>query len=453
MKNLLIFGVLYFIRFWARLALTLHKPRIIGIAGSVGKSSTRNALYAAFKDHLKIKMVYGNSETGIPFGILGIKVEDFSFGSWLQMLLFCPFGLFYLQNTDYLIVEMGIDDPYPPHNMEYLLSIVKPHIAISLNISATHTMQFEKLLKENRYKEIKKSDQLNFLLTKIAEEDTKIITQSQCTVGIYNSNNKYIKDSLSSYKSSNLRTFGKEKTNDIWISDYSVSLKGTSFSLILKNNKAVQFTFNDFVLPFAYWEAFAVVCLGAEELQVPLEKVQSSVEKNFNLPKGRASILKGIQNSIIIDSSYNSSKEAVFAFLDLISILKKETKREVVFVFGDMRELGEEAEGEHSDVFAQLPGLVDYLYCVGPLTKEFVIPSINKKQFKGFLWFENSQKAGEYLKNNLPKNSLVLVKGSQNNIYLEEVVAKLLANNSDTSKLCRQNSFWKHKKNKYFSAA
>jgi hypothetical protein len=53
-------------------------------------------------------------------GDLGIEINGYGILSWLSMLIRAPFGLLYLGGTQYLIAEMGIDEPDPPKNMEYL---------------------------------------------------------------------------------------------------------------------------------------------------------------------------------------------------------------------------------------------------------------------------------------------------------------------------------------------
>ena len=122
MKRLLTSRALSYLRFFAKKALAKHQPTVIGVAGSVGKSSTRNAIEAILKDHFPTKSV-GNSETGIPLGILGMKPENYTKLDWAKMLLKSPFNLNFLQGTKYLIAEMGIDEPDPPKNMGYLLTI------------------------------------------------------------------------------------------------------------------------------------------------------------------------------------------------------------------------------------------------------------------------------------------------------------------------------------------
>jgi len=442
MKKLFLWIVVLYLRFWAHIALRINNVRVIGIAGSVGKSSTRNILYTALKDNAKVKNIFGNSETGIPLGILGIKPEGYDVLTWLGMLLRAPFGIFYIRGSKWIIVEMGIDEPYPPRNMQYLLSIVRPDIAISLNISATHTQQFEILLREERYKNIIASERYEFLLKKIAEDDVSIITKSGCDVGIYNRDDEYIAREINEFenkKETKLLSFGTG--GDVEYEGYKLNLEKTVFEFVMKQQK-ISVNIEGYVLPKEYREVIAACLLAASEVGVDVEKAARSIEKNFTIPKGRSSILEGINGSVIIDSSYNASRTATIAFLKMIKKLKKQTEREVVFLFGDMRELGREAEREHEEVNNYIRGVVDYLYCVGPLTEKYVMPEFEKKNLKDLKWFENSLEAGVYLKANIPSKALVLVKGSQNTIFLEEAVKQILRNENDTNRLCRQEGYW-----------
>jgi UDP-N-acetylmuramyl pentapeptide synthase len=162
--------------------------------------------------------------------------------------------------------------------------------------------------------------------------------------------------------------------------------------------------------------------------------------------------------------------------LNLLKLLKKRLTtspdsigasdhRPIVFLFGDMRELGDGAKTEHEVIAQKLIGIVDYLYCVGPLTREYVItyignlkllaPSeaegeIGNLKFKNIRCFDTSIRAGEYLKDHLPKNALVLVKGSQNTIFLEEAIKYILADKKDEAWLCRQEQYWLRKKERFF---
>ena len=457
MHKFLVWFVLYNLKFWAKVTLKLNKPYIVGIAGSVGKSSTRNALYAVLKDHFKTKVVSGNSETGVPLGILGLKLPAYKTSDWLKVLLSAPKRINNLKNTQYLIVEMGIDDPYPPKNMEYLLSIVKPDMAIDLNVTATHTMQFEILLTQN----IK--DSLAFLLKKIAEEDSKIITKSGCKVAIYNADDENLVNVIDKEKnklSAKLLTFGKRRENSLRLTTYEITPKKTRFTYTYESKKGereIILSFPGMILPPAYQETFASVILSCHELGLSYPQIKESLEGNFHLPPGRSSILEGVKNSMLIDSTYNSSKESVLSFLEMLKILRGKTGSHIVFVMGDMRELGSESEGEHVEVAKELIKVVERLYCVGANTQEFVLPivkeAIAKRQgkIKRVEWYKNAIQLGLHLKEDLSDNSIILFKGSQNEIFLEEAVKFLLLNSTDTKLLARQDEYWMRLKQDYFS--
>lgn len=458
MRKYLTLIVLMYLRFFARKALTRHKPTIVGIAGSVGKSSTAHMLFSVLSLQGKTKLI-GNSETGIPLGILGIQPKDYTIADWLRMLVAAPQGIDHLQGTTFLIAEMGIDDPFPPKNMGYLLTIIKPEIALVLNESATHSQQFEKALQQKNLPQ-NDEERLKEIEYIIAKEDCRIITESGCKVAIYNADDENIQRVISDNKATTLKktqciSFGQDPTNDLSYKKYEITTSHSTFSLHAKtsqwDNKQIDLAFPGILLPKAYMQSIAAVVAASLSLSIPKETIQKGIE-SFSLPHGRASLLTGINNTKIIDSSYNSSKAAVFAFLEMLTQLKKNTSHPIVFLCGDMRELGEEAKIEHEQVAEKLQGIIDYLYLVGPLTKQFILPmypeSPGSYGLKEIRWFANAKYAGEYMKDALPQNAIVLVKGSQNTIFLEEAIKHILADKKDAKKLCRQTSFWlKLKKN------
>lgn len=459
MRSYLIRFVLWYLRVFAHLALFLTKPYIIGIAGSVGKSSTRNALYAILKEHYKVKLLEGNSETGIPLSILNIDMPGFDKRNWMKALIDAPKGIFHLKGAEYLIIEMGIDDPEPPKNMEYLLRFIKPQMSIYLNAAGPHLMQFEKTL-THAPKTIHNDPQkrLDYILKRMAEEDARIITKSGCKIGIYNNDNIYAKEAVEKkkLKHTELLTFGKNKTNSIYYAGYDVTGKRTKFSFSI-DEKNIELTFRGFILPPAYLETFSAVILAAKSLGLTLTTIKETIEKNFTLPRGRSSLLQGINNSIIIDSSYNAPKLAVLSLIDMVKDLSEKTNKPSIAIIGDMRELGNEAEIEHQEVARKLLKSVDEVYCVGPLTQEYIIPLLKEKfgkksnRLKRVEWYKNAVQLGLHLKEQLPKDAIVLVKGSQNEIFLEEAIKFILEDNNDIKQLTRQSEFWLKKKKEFFS--
>lgn len=452
MKKYLILFLLSYFRFFAKVTLGKNRPAIVGVAGSVGKSSFKSGLYAILKDFGKTIALDGNSETGIPLSILGLHAKDYTLKDWMTNAIKAPFSTNSLRGVKFLIVEMGIDDPYPPKNMDYLLSILKPDIAVSLNVSATHSMQFEKAIKDP------KKRTLNNLIDAISYEDTKIITNSQARVGIYNSLDKNIVKYINKFKKENstteLKSFGNSKDDSIRLVSYEVTLKKTKFTFRLyeKNVREFTLTFRNMCLPKAYSSTFEAVILAARSLKVPLKVIQEGLEENFKLPKGRASTFEGVKNSFIIDSTYNASKESMLTFLELLGRLKKQTKRPAVFVFGDMRELGVAARNEHEEVARFAMENANFIYTLGPQTQEYAIPIFkesNKRIYKDAS--RNSVQLGLHLKESLPENAIILFKGSQNEIFLEEAVKFVLLNQTDEKHLCRQSEFWKNTKAQFFN--
>src|SRR3989344_9107367 len=117
--------------FLARAAVKKYSPLVIGVTGSVGKTSVREAIFAALKKKYRVRTAEKNynNEIGFPLAILGIPPCGRNVFRWIRELL----GVFvnlYLRRREYpeiLVLEYGIDHP---GDMDYLLSIARPLIAV-----------------------------------------------------------------------------------------------------------------------------------------------------------------------------------------------------------------------------------------------------------------------------------------------------------------------------------
>jgi UDP-N-acetylmuramyl pentapeptide synthase len=96
----------------------------------------------------------------------------------------------------------------------------------------------------------------------------------------------------------------------------------------------------------------------------------------------------------------------------------------------------------HTEVAKKISEICEYVYLVGNLTRAYVLPTLYQSDLKDVQWFPSNRKAGEYLAKNLPVKAVVLVKGSQNTIFLEESIKYILADKADRKKLCRQDGYW-----------
>ncbi len=354
----------------------------------------------------------------MPLGIVGLFPRDYSPFDWLRMLITAPLRFRYLKNVRYVIVEMGIDGPYPPKNMDYLLSIIQPHIGIITEESAAHTMQFEKIFGPRVV--ASDSTRLKLLIEAITREDAKMLRGA--AVGIINGDNPFLKKELP-----NGQTFG--------VTHYAVDIKKTVFSFII-DQTPITIQFRGYAFPKELAYSFGPAIAAAHKLNIPLDIIKEKLEKNFVPPKGRESLFEGINNSIIIDSSYNASRPSVVSFLELTKKLKNQSHRHTIVILADMLELGNEAQIEHEAVARALGTIPDTLYLVGPLTRRFILP-----KFPNATWFPSVVELNDAL-TRIPHRSLLLFKGSQGDLWLEESIKLLLKNKEDVHRLCRQYPFW-----------
>lgn len=457
MKKFFRWPFLLFLRRQARLALTYHRPLIVGVAGAVGKSSTVQVIYAALLGTRNVRFTPGNSETGVPLGILNIKQDGYSAWNWVVVFWKALFLDPRLNEVEVLVVEMGTDELTAPKNMEYLLSIVKPDIAVWLNVYAAHLSQFELGLRRSE-RALPEQEKAQLIIEKIAHEDGKIITESGCHTAIYCADNLPLKQELAksslAVSKKHIMTFGVQGDNTLRYAGQKISLSGTTFEFQSDEEK-FGITLSGCVLPEEYREVIAAALLTAQACGVHMLTAAKNIMNQLELPPSRSSILPGINGSTIIDSSYNASPEALQTFLRLTTTLAAEGNQPTVLLLGDMRELGEHAEREHRALADMLPGKIDYLYCVGNLTKLHVVAYFDSSgrtnNFKELRWFKTSRELGAYLATHLPERSLVVAKGSQNTIFLEEAILPILRNPMDRSKLCRQEAYWVKMKNTFFS--
>ncbi|MCD4705717.1 hypothetical protein K8R61_01405, partial [bacterium] len=144
----------YILKILSKKILDKYKPEIIGITGSVGKTSTRDAVKRILeKDYnVRANIKNYNNEIGVPLTIIGEKSPSKSIIGWLN-IIGKGIKLIFKTNKNYpriLILEMGADRI---GDIEYLVSFVRCNIAIVTNISESHLEFFhivQKIEKEKR---------------------------------------------------------------------------------------------------------------------------------------------------------------------------------------------------------------------------------------------------------------------------------------------------------------
>jgi len=440
MKKIIFLSIITYLKVLAKIQLFKWRPIVIGVTGTSGKTSTLHALEAILKEFSSLKVGHkANSESGLPINILGLKLVDFSWKSWLKVLLLAPWQiLFYWPKEKLYVAEMAIDSPHSPKNMSYLLGIIRPNIGIFLNADTTHSETFDHLAistkPEKRRLEIARL---------IANEKGKMIQalpSSGCAILNKDDLNAF---SFGKQTNANVISFGKDRNAHVKFVDHQPSLTGTKFIFKIEEKKVVVF-FNQLALPTHYGYTFSAALGCALFLQIPLQKAVKTLENHFNLPPGRATLLFGINNSYILDSSYNSS---LHPLLDSLRLLNRISPKRKIALLADIRELGEQSKTDHQIAARQMIKSCDLVILVGPLMKKYAFPVIKNSKLECH-WFATANQAANFLSKILKKDDLLLVKGSQNTLLLEIAIEKLLANPAQDKKLlCRRGEYWDKKRN------
>lgn len=420
--------LLMFLSFMAKTIINKHKPFIIWITWTVGKTTTTNFIYEFLKQ-IYVNEVYKsefdyNWEFGLPLTILKSKSPNKNLFLWL--LLFFKFLSLYLSKSypKYLVLEYWIDRIW---EMEFLVDIVKPNIAIILNISPNHVTQFPDY---NDYIKEKitlwlNSDKVIFNFDDI--ELRKTFENKTWTLSFWLDKNAFIKwsDLISDLNWLNFKI------------SYDSELINVEFPLLWDHQ-----VYN--ILPiFALWKL----------LNLNLEYVYKHLW-NIETQKWRWTILKWIKDSIIIDWSYNWWFLSISSWVKYIKWIDWNYNK-ILFLW-EMRELWSESKKLHTELAEiLLQWWFNQIVLIWDEMNKYVYWTLLNKFWSGSVfYFKSSKDWGDKIRELIQKNenkSIIYVKWSQNTIFLEEWIKKFLFDAKDISKLCRQSDNWISKKEEFFS--
>lgn len=437
MKKDLISFVLCYLKVLAKLQLLKFRPLIIGVGGASGKTSLAKFITLVLQEKYKVRETEGkNSETGIPLSILGISIKNYSLLDWLYAIILAPIKvIFDWEKYEVFVAEMGIDSPLEPKNMSYLLKIIKPKVGVLTNITFEHSEYFDSLVKDKDEK-IRAGkilnltgEQENLLLESIPKDGMAVLNIDDEKI---RSSKVKSKRKTVSLKDSKADFFGEKISVDLRKFILKFVNAGKGYTLKIKNP-----------LPNYFAYSFLMAIAICEKLGIDIESSIKTLERKFALPPGRLSVFKGKNNTTIIDSSYNSS---LYPLLDSLELLKNVSNgRRKVAILGDMRELGTISKNHHQEAAKKALKTSDLAILIGPLMEKYALPFLSKKTYEVFA-FPNFTQAKYKIRKIIKSGDLVLVKGSQNTLYLERVVEMLLENYRDRQKLPRRGGFWDKKR-------
>jgi UDP-N-acetylmuramoyl-tripeptide--D-alanyl-D-alanine ligase len=391
------------LKWQAKIYITSSKAKVIVVTGSIGKTSTTQAIATVLARKYTIRKTLHNYNTdvGVPCSVFATELPKNVKNplSWAVILVQNQFKLFKRSDVDIFVLELGTDSVGEIDQFKWL----QPDVNIVTAIAPEHMEQFESI-------------------DIVAEEELSATHFSgRVLVNKHMVDDKFLKfadtSEIDSYDLSNVTALIRED-------ELKIVGKHSMYALAA----AVQ----------------AGRFMKLSEIEI-LEGIRS-VEPQ----KGRMNKLCGIRGATLIDDTYNSSPYAVIAALDYLY----ETEAiQRIALLGNMNELGDMSEQEHIVIGNYCdPAKLDLVVTLGVDANIYTATAAKNKGCT-VVTVETPYAAGEVIKNTMKENSLILLKGSQNGVFAEEATKLLLEDTGDQIHLVRQSNAWTKEKAKCFKGA
>lgn len=294
--------------------------KVVGITGSVGKTSTKEMIASVLSQKYQVLKTAGNfnNEIGLPLTIFNIREEH-----------------------EIAVLEMGISDF---GEMSRLARMARPDVCVITNIGLCHLENLgdrDGVLKAKTEMFAFKNPGATIILN---GEDDKLLT---------------VKD----WEGLHPIYFGFSAGFDAYADEIqSMSLKGISCTLHLGEEKISA------VIPIPgkhmVYNALAGALVG-QQFGLTLEEIKAGIESLVPVT-GRNNLIE-TERLLIIDDCYNANPISMKASLDVLA--SADTRK--VAVLGDMFELGENEKQLHYEVGAHAANnKIDFVVCIGTLSKE-----------------------------------------------------------------------------------
>ncbi|MBI4450254.1 UDP-N-acetylmuramoyl-tripeptide--D-alanyl-D-alanine ligase [Candidatus Uhrbacteria bacterium] len=431
--------LLSLLAYLARAVVRRQRPTIVGVTGSVGKTSTRDAIRVvlAADRNVRSSPKNYNNEIGLPIAIIGGRAPGRSPFRWLAAIgrgigLACVHTLRY---PDILVLEYGADHP---GDIAYLTRIAPPNIAVVTAVGPAHTEFFrsvERVVAEKRR-----------LVTSIPRDGVAVLNRDMEDVYAMRDRTR-----------ARVMTYGFHAEADVRAVEDQVTYAASSAS------DTSRLTTHDSRLPTGI--AFKVLvggsavpvhlrgCLGRGHVSSALAAIAVGTASGMHLveiahalagyepPPGRMAVLPGVKQTTIIDDTYNASPLAVTVAVEALVELAGERR---IAVLGDMLELGPLTEHAHQHVGELIAARgIDMLVTVGEASRYIAAGArAGGMPADRVLEFRTASEAGRFVQDFLQPGDVVLVKGSQG-MRMERIVEELMAEPLRARELlCRQDESW-----------
>lgn len=414
--------------FFARLTLAKYSPRIIAVTGSVGKSSTKEAIAVVLGGRWRVRQNQGNynNELGVPLTILGCSSAGRNLFAWLGRFGVALWHLI-VRDTNYpeiLILELGIDRP---GDMQYLLSHVSPEIGVVTRIAESHLAFFG-------------------TLGAIAKEKGRLISSlTETGTAILNADDERVLK-MSERTKAKVITYGLNENADVRgehlkLLQDGTRIEGLSFKLSY-GGTSLPVRLPETVGKHHVFPVLAAAAVGVT-LKMNLVEIADALTAFRPLP-GRLTLLSGRGDLRILDDTYNASPLSTRAAL---AVLKEIIAPRRVVILGDMLEIGEGSLDAHRQLADAVIGSGATVFVGVGYYMRSLADALRGTTFpeKYIFTFQDPLLAREALPTILRAGDLILVKGSQG-LRMEKIVEALVAQEDETEKMLpRQSIHWRNR--------
>lgn len=397
--------------------------KVVAVAGSLGKTSSKLAIAQVLAKKYRVQHQDGNYNdiVTVPLIFFGQKTPSLlSPFAWLAVFWRNEAQLRKRYPYEIVVVEVGTDGP---GQIAQYGKYLKADIGVLTAIAPEHMEFFDDI-------------------DAVAKEELQLVNLSESII----MNLDFVEPKYSSKIKKPTTTYAIRGSADIRLKNIKFDGFLSDFDVLENDEVLLRAQHEAVAEPRLYAVAAAVAVarkLGMEpgEIKLGLDKLKPVA--------GRMQKLEGVKGSTIVDDTYNASPPAMKAALDTLYRLDAPQK---IAILGNMNELGTYSQAAHEEIGSYCdPAKLDSVITLGPEANKYLAPAAEANGCK-VQRFNDPYSVGDYLKQIIKNNALVLAKGSQNRVFVEEAVKLILANPSDTKRLVRQSDAWLKTKAKAFKS-
>jgi UDP-N-acetylmuramoyl-tripeptide--D-alanyl-D-alanine ligase len=399
-----------------------NEIKIVAIAGSIGKTSTKLAIARILEQGFKTRFQEGNYNdlVSVPLVFFGQEMPSlFNPLAWLKVFWKNEQTLKHKYPYEVVVVELGSDGP---GQLKQFANYIHADIGILTSITAEHMEYFGNM-------------------DAVAREE---MTLKYLSKQLFVNQDLIPADFLQDLKSDTTITYGIKTPAQIRMTAIKFDEHSASFEINRGPAKLVKGQHEQITEPQLY--SITAAAAVAHELGMTEHAIERGI-KDIKPVSGRMQHLKGVKDSLILDDTYNASPEATKAALDTLYRIKSHQK---IAILGNMNELGGYSQREHEKIGEYCdPHELSLVVTIGPDANKYLAPAAEEKGCT-VKTFNDPYAAGKFVKEQIESGAVILAKGSQNRVFAEEAIKEFLAESKDASKLVRQSKYWLSRKQQSF---